>query len=84
MANNVEVMQFLCPNGGYVQRGSEYEGIEFIYCEPFSKEEYLAAFNQVDAWKAEQEGIKKAKRSTALAKLKTLGLDSDDLKALGL
>jgi hypothetical protein len=34
--------------------------------------------------KAQEEAAKKAKREAALAKLEALGLDADDLKALGL
>lgn len=83
MATNIEVMQFLRPNGGWVQTGGTYEGIEFIECEPFTKEEYEAAFDKYDSWKAKQEADAKAKKDAALAKLEALGLDVDDLKALG-
>lgn len=84
MATAREVMMYLRPNGGYTQSGYEYEGITFVNCEPFTKEEYEAAFEQYDAWKAEQEAQAEAKRQAALAKLEALGLDTDDLKALGL
>ena len=84
MAKHYEVLMFLRPNGGYSQIGETYEGIEFIECEPFTKQEYEAGFAQVDAWKAQQEAEAQAKRSAALAKLEALGLDEDDLKALGL
>lgn len=84
MALSFQVLAFLRPEGGYVQRGTDYEGIEFIACEPFTKEEYEAGFAQYDAWKAEQDAQAVAKRQAALDKLAALGLELDDLKALGL
>ena len=83
MATNVEALNYLRPEGGYVAYGSDYEGIQFIECEPFTEEEYKAAFAAYDAWKAEQDALELAKREAALAKLAALGLDTDDLKALG-
>lgn len=84
MATMVEVLYFLRPNGGYIANGLEYEGIEFIECEPFTKEEFEAAFAQYDAWKAQQEAEAAANKAAAEAKLAALGLTADDLKALGL
>ena len=52
MAKSYEVLAMLIPNGGYVQRGTDYEGIEFINCEPITKEQYLAGFAQFDNLKA--------------------------------
>ncbi len=85
MAKAADVLGMLRPNGGYVQVGDDYEGITFEpSCEPLSKEEYLAGFAAYDAWKAEKDAEKAAAKSAAQAKLATLGLDADDLKALGL
>lgn len=85
MATSAQVLAFLRPNGGYVQVGNDYEGITFEpQCEPFTKEEYEAAFDLVDAAKAQAEIDKAAAKTTAEAKLAALGLTPDDLKALGL
>jgi len=84
MATASEVLGYLIPDGGYVLRGEEYEGIEFVSCEPITKKEFEAGFAKYDAWLAEQEAEKQAKRVAAEAKLAALGLDADDLKALGL
>lgn len=85
MAKSYEVLGFLRPNGGYVQYGEEYEGIIFEpQCEPFTKAEYEAAFDLVDEAKAQAEADKIAAKAAAEAKLAALGLDADDLKALGL
>jgi len=84
MATNIEVLQMLIPNGGYVQVGTEYEGIEFIECEPITKEQYEAGFAEYDAWKAKQDAQEAAAKAQAEAKLEALGLTPEDLKALGL
>jgi hypothetical protein len=84
MAQPFEVLAFLRPEGGYVQYGLEYEGIQFLECEPISKKEYEAGFAKYDAWKAEQDAAKATAKATAEAKLAALGLTAEDLKALGL
>jgi hypothetical protein len=83
MATIQEVLGMLIPNGGYVARGDEYEGIEFLECEPITKAQFEAGFAQYDAWKADQVAVAKAAKEAAIAKLAALGLDLDDLKALG-
>ena len=84
MAKSYQVLQMLIPDGGYVQFGEEYEGIQFLECEPITKAEYEAGFAQYDAWKAEQDAQMAADKASATAKLEALGLTPDDLKALGL
>lgn len=85
MAKSYEVLSFLRPNGGYIQVGTDYEGITFEpHCEPFTKEEYEAGFGAYDAWVIEKEAAQAAAKSAAEAKLAALGLTTDDLKALGL
>lgn len=84
MATFQQVLGFLIPNGGYIANGNEYEGIEFLECEPITKSQFEAGFAQYDAWKAEQDAAKAAAKTAAEAKLAALGLDADDLKALGL
>ena len=84
MAKSYEVLNFLIPNGGYVQAGEDYEGIQFLECEPITKAEYEAGFAQYDAWKAQQDAAKSAAKASAEAKLAALGLTTDDLRALGL
>jgi hypothetical protein len=84
MAKSYEVLSMLIPNGGYVQYGEEYEGIQFLECEPITKAEYEAGFVQYDAWEAEQDAAKAQAKASAEAKLEALGLTADDLKALGL
>lgn len=84
MASSFEVLGMLIPNGGYVQYGDDYEGIQFLECEPITKAEYEAGFAQYDAWKAQQDSVKAAAKAAAQAKLEALGLTVEDLTALGL
>ena len=84
MATSSEVLGMLIQNGGYVQVGETYEGIEFIDCEPITKEQYEAGFAQYDAWKTEQDAAQVAAKAAAQAKLAALGLTVADLEALGL
>ena len=84
MATSIQVLGMLIPNGGYVQTGTEFEGIEFLECEPITKKQYTDGFAQYDAWKAAQDAKVAADKASAQAKLAALGLTADDLKALGL
>ena len=80
MAKHWQVLGYLRPNGGYVQVGETYEGITFEpQCEPFTKEEYQAGFEQYDAWKAEQDAKAAADKAALLAKL---GINADEAKLL--
>ncbi len=84
MATATNVLEMLIPNGGWVINGEEYKSIQFLECEPITKQQYEAGFAQYDAWKAQQDAEAAAKKAAAEAKLAALGLTADDLKALGL
>jgi hypothetical protein len=84
MAKIAEVLSMLIPEGGWVATGNEYEGIQFLECEPITKAQFEEGFAQYDAWKAEQDAQMAADKASATAKLEALGLTADDLKALGL
>jgi hypothetical protein len=84
MAENREVLNMLIPNGGYIAVGEEYEGIQFIECEPITKKQWQDGFAKVDAWKDEQDAAKVAAKKSAQSKLAALGLTVEDLTALGL
>jgi hypothetical protein len=85
MANAGDVMSMLCPAGGWIMYGDDFDGIIWVDDRPrCTKEQFEAGFAQYDTWKAEQETQAQAKRQVALAKLAALGLEPDDLTALGL
>lgn len=85
MANAGEVLNFLCPDIEWTIQGFNYEDITWHNGTPaITKKEFEAGFAEYDDYKAEQDAQVQAKRQAALAKLTALGLNLDDLKALGL
>ena len=79
MAESVDVVRMLRPEGGWIVRGNDYEGIEFIECEPFTKKEWTDGFAQFDSWKAEQDAAKEAQRQAILDRI---GLTADEAKLI--
>ncbi len=79
MAEAYEVLAMLRPEGGYVHYGLDFEGIKFIECEPITKKEYEEGFAKYDAWKAELDAERAAKK-TAL--LERLGITADEAALL--
>jgi hypothetical protein len=79
MIKGNDVLAMLRPNGGWIMRGNEYEGITFLECEPITKAEFEAGFPQYDAWKAEQDTAKAATKAALLARL---GMTADEAKLL--
>ena len=79
MAKHYEVLSMLIPDGGYVQVGEDYEGIEFLDCEPITKAQYEAGFAQYDAWKAEQEATRATDKAALLDRL---GITAEEAKLL--
>ncbi len=84
MATGAQVLEMLIPTGGWAITGNEWEGVQFIEATPITKEQFEAGFAAFDAWKEQQDQAAATKRDAALAKLAALGLDVDDLTALGL
>ena len=79
MAQSDQVLSMLIPNGGWIITGNDYEGIEFLECEPITKKQFTDGFAQFDAWKAKQDADK---ASTKFALLAKLGITEDEAKLL--
>jgi hypothetical protein len=79
MAKSYEVLSMLIPKGGFIQIGDDYEGIQFVECEPITKAEFEAGFAQYDVWKAEQDATKAAQRQALLTRL---GITEDEARLL--
>ena len=79
MASAEDVLFYLRPNGGWVIRGEDYEGIEFLEAEPFTKQEFLAAFDLADEAKAQAQAEATANRQ---ALLKRLGITEEEARLL--
>jgi hypothetical protein len=79
MVKGSEVLTMLISNGGWIITGNDYEGIQFLECEPITKAQFEAGFAQYDAWKAEQDAKAAADKAALLAKL---GITADEAKLL--
>lgn len=81
--DKVFAIKFIRPEAEFVLKGDELEWLDTKQTQPTESEieaGWIAYQAKIESDKAEAE----AKRSAALAKLEALGLDEDDLKALGL
>lgn len=76
----------LRPNAQFSFTNEDYSTIQWdvLKGDAPSQEEIDAAIEQVKADETQAELDKAAKKAAAEAKLEALGLDADDLKALGL
>jgi hypothetical protein len=79
MAKGYEVLGMLIPQGGWELTGDDYEGIQFLECEPITKAAFEAGFAQFDAWKAEQDSIKALAKAALLTQL---GITEEQAKLL--
>ena len=82
MATGGEVLSYLIPNGGWVLYGDEFEGIQFMECEPITKQQFLDGFAAVDAIKAKAETDKASAKASAQAKLAALGLTEEEVASI--
>jgi hypothetical protein len=80
MATNKEVLSMLCPTGGWIMVGDDFDGITWVDDRPrCTKAEFEAGFDLYDAWKAQQDATKAAEKAALLAKL---GITEDEAKLL--
>jgi hypothetical protein len=69
MITGANVLGMLIPTGGWYIAGNEYENIQFLECDPITKEEFEAGFAKYEAWKAEQDAKKAADKAALLERL---------------
>ncbi len=69
MITGGNVLAMLIPTGGWYIAGNEYENIQFLECDPITKEEFEAGFAKYEAWKAEQDAKKAADKAALLERL---------------
>jgi hypothetical protein len=80
MAKSYEVMEMLCPDGGWILYGDDFDGITWVDDRPrCTKSEFEAGFAQYDAWKADQDAAKAAAKSELLNRL---GISADEVAIL--
>jgi hypothetical protein len=79
MAQGVDVLTLLRPQGGWIIYGDDFESIQWVFGKPITKEEFEAGFAQYDAWKAQKDAEAAAKRQALLEKL---GITEEEAKLL--
>jgi hypothetical protein len=79
MAKINEVLNLLIPQGGYIATGEDYEGIEFLECEPITKAQFEAGFAKADKYKIDEAKAKETAKAALLAKL---GISSEEAALL--
>jgi hypothetical protein len=80
MANGTQVLEMLCPAGGWIIVENDFNSIIWVDERPRCTEaEFAAGFAKVDAWKAEQETKAQADKAALLTKL---GITADEAKLL--
>jgi hypothetical protein len=79
MATSSDVMSMIYPDGGWVTVGDDFEGIQFLECQPITLSTYQKSANEFDQWKAKQKADKETAKQAAYAKL---GLTADEVDAL--
>lgn len=79
MIRGADVLEMLLPNGGWVIYGNEYEGIQFLECEPITKKQFEDGFIKYPVWKAEQDEAKANKRAELLNRL---GITEEEARLL--
>ena len=75
-----DVLEMLCPAGGWTIVGNDFDGITWVDERPrCTKVQFEAAFAQYDAWKSEQDAKAAAEKA---ALLNRLGITADEAKLL--
>jgi 5'-3' exonuclease len=75
-----DVLQMLLPSGGWIITGDDFDSIQYDSgVSPVTKKQFVDGFDQVAAWKQQQEATK-AQAKTAL--LEKLGITEDEAKLL--
>ena len=82
-SDKVKAIQYILPNAQFVLRGNEIEWLDETQTQP-TQEEIEAGWVAYQAKLEADKSEAAAKKAAAEAKLAALGLDADDLKALGL
>ncbi len=70
MAKGSEVLSMLCPAGGWIISGDDFDSITWVDDRPrCTKAQFEAGFAEYDAWKAEQDATKATQRQALLNRL---------------
>jgi len=80
MANGGDVLTMLCPAGGWIITGDDFDSVIWVDERPrCTQAQFAAGFAEYDAWKVEQDSKAAADKAALLAKL---GINADEAKLL--
>jgi hypothetical protein len=79
MATAGEVLTMLIPDGGWIVTGNDYEGIEFLSCDPITKKQFTDGFAKFENAKIANETKRISDREALLNKL---GITADEATLL--
>ena len=80
MATGKDVLEMLCPAGGWIIVEDDFDSITWVDERPrCTKAEFEVGFAQFDAWKAEQDAQAATDKAALLTKL---GITAEEAKLL--
>ena len=80
MAQGFEVLEMLCPQGGWIIQGDDYDSIIWVDDRPrCTKAQFEAGFGKYDTWKQEQEAKKNSDKEALLSRL---GITNEEFNSL--
>jgi hypothetical protein len=80
MATGTNVLEMLCPAGGWIIIENDFDSITWVDERPrCTKAQFEAGFAQWEAWKAQQDSEKTEAKTALLAQL---GITEDQAKLL--
>jgi hypothetical protein len=77
MITGGQVLSMLIPEGGWIIAGDDYEGIQFIECEPITKKQFTDGFAKYAEYKAKQIADAENKKA---ALLERLGMTAEEVQ----
>ena len=70
MSKGYEVLEMLCPEGGWIISGDNFNDVEWVDERPkCTKAQFDAGFAKYDSWKAEQDNAKAIIKAELLSRL---------------
>jgi hypothetical protein len=75
-----DVLEMLLPNGGWIIVGDDFDSIQYDEgVSPITKKQFVDGFDQVAAWKQQQEATRAKAKADLLTKL---GITEDEARLL--
>jgi hypothetical protein len=80
MAKGYEVLEMLCPTGGWIISDDDFDSIQWVDERPkCTKAQFVAGFDKYDTWKVEQNAAKSVDKAALLDRL---GITAEEARLL--